>query len=62
MGEQRVDGPGEERGDIVMIGECGVGERRGSKEARGKEKMMRECEVGGKCGDVMIRREIWCGV
>ena len=45
-----------------MIGECGVGERRGSKEARGKEKMMRECEVGGKCGDGMIRRGMWCGV
>ena len=45
-----------------MIGECGVGERRGSKEARGKEKMMRECEVGGKCKDGMIRRGIWCGV
>ena len=45
-----------------MIEECGVGERRRSKEARGKEKMMRECEVGGKCKDGMIRRGIWCGV
>ena len=47
------------KGDIVMIGEYGVGE---SREARGKEKMMRVCEVGGECGDGMVRRGIWCGV